>query len=97
MTKLTSKLKCDKKIRATHLNSAAGRTGLTKLTRKLKCDKKIRATHLNFAADHVGPVAPAYFAADHVGPTRHLTIRAAQMRTGLCGLQRIATTNLIEI
>ena len=46
-----------------------------------------KAAHLYFAADHVGPVAPA----------RPLTTRAAQMRTGLCGLQRIAITNLIEI
>ena len=46
-----------------------------------------KAAQLYVAADHVGPVAPA----------RPLTTRAAQMRTGLCGLQKIAITNLIKI
>ena len=73
---------------------------MTKLARKLKLRNEYKAAHLYFAAVHDGPVAPAYFAADHVGPVapaRPLTTRAAQMRTGLCGLQRSVTTNLIEI
>ena len=50
---LARKSKSDKRIRATHPNSAAGCTG-TKLARKSKSDKRIMATHPNSAAGRTG-------------------------------------------
>ena len=58
MTKLARNLKFDKRIMATHPNSAAGRTG-TKLARNLKSDKRIMATHPNSAAGRTGTTTSA--------------------------------------